>query len=167
VFVWEVCYFLVMKSYTPDADCCVNMTDFDRLCVLSTQYFRVTYICLCCKETSLDLVQRNGRNDSSHQLQTIDITVEWYGPWFSRHNDDACTARAVTLSAMLIQLRGDSGVWESTQRVAGETVNSAVSFCCYNTKRKNIGEGFFPVHTVQHLDTIKVLFTSWGTIELS
>ena len=65
-----------MKSYTPDADCCVNMTDFDRLCVLSTQYFRVTYICLCRKETSLDLVQRKGRNDSSHQLQTVDITVE-------------------------------------------------------------------------------------------
>jgi len=93
MLVWEVCYFLVMKSYTPDADCCVNMTDFDRLCVLSTQYFRVTYICLCRKETSLDLVQRKGRNDSSHQLQTVDITVEWYGPWFSRHNDDACVAR--------------------------------------------------------------------------
>jgi len=42
--------------------------------------------------------------------------------------------RAVTLTAVLIQLMGDSGVWESAQRVAGETINSAVPFCCYNTK---------------------------------
>jgi hypothetical protein len=34
-------------------------------------------------------------------------------------------ARAVTLNAVLMQLMGDSGVWESTQRVAGETINSA------------------------------------------
>jgi len=107
MFVWEVCYFLVMKRYTPDADCCVNMTDFDRLCVLSTQHFRATYICLWRKETCLDLFQRKGRNDSSHQLQTIDITVEWYGPWVCHHNDDACMTRAVTLSAVLIQLMGE------------------------------------------------------------
>lgn len=47
-----------MKSYTPDTDCYVNMTDFDRLCVLSTRYFRVTYVCLRHKETSLDLVHQ-------------------------------------------------------------------------------------------------------------
>jgi hypothetical protein len=140
MFVWEVCYFLVIKSYTPDADCCVNMTDFDRLCVLSTHYFRVTCtrICVCRKETSLDLVQRKGRNDSSHQQKTNDITVEWYGPWFFPSYWWRLTARAATLSAALIQLWGEiGGVWESTRRVAGETINLAVQYCCYNSKEEH------------------------------
>lgn len=46
-------------------------------------------------------------------------------------------AHAVTLSAAPIQLMEHSGVWKSTQRVAGETINSAVSFCCYNTKEEH------------------------------
>jgi hypothetical protein len=97
LFVWAVCYFALMKSCTTDADCYVNLTDFDRLCVLSTQYFRVTCICLCHEETSLDLVQRKCTNDCGHQLKTTDIMVEWCGPWFSRHNDHAFMARTVAL----------------------------------------------------------------------
>ena len=68
------------------------MTDFDRLCVLSTQYFRVTYICLCRKETSLDLVQRKVEmtpaisckqlvlrlNDTVHDFPIVMMTSVWH-----------------------------------------------------------------------------------------